>query len=95
MKNTNSLRKLAEFEGCYSLYVDGYSFIIQVKNEKGRVVNSYYYPTLSMCLTELTQLFILDNIPVLKELKEFNVKFESFCEKLKKECRNITRDELK
>jgi len=54
----------------------------QLKTKKGKHWMDYYYPTLNDMMIDLADMFVLDNIKNISDLKELNENLEKFKKKI-------------
>jgi len=77
------LKKLGDINEKISLYVGDLNFVVKIKNDKDRVIDTYYFPDLKMCLEDLANSFILENISHLEELKKLDEKLDKFFKEIR------------
>lgn len=91
-KKGKEIRKLGNIRNGVSLFADKYNYIVQRKDEKGRIVSVTYFSKLEYLLTDLANDFVLDEIKELKKLKELSDKFDSFCEEIRNFCKKVEKE---
>ena len=82
-------KKLAEINSHTDLYTDGLNFSVHLKNEKGFVVETYYYATLSECLNDLLEMFTLEELTPISEYIEFEKKYKRFQSEIRSLCTSL------
>jgi len=91
MREQETSHHLADI-GVFSISSDNLNFVVNRRNKNGRVIESNYYRDLNDLLSELSKVFVLEEIGELKELKEFTEKFNGFQDEIRLFCVKVEKE---